>query len=389
MIKSQPANVVELLQSMVRHNSVSSAISGRPKAEATLGDHLVRCAKWFDLPVKRMPVDGRADQLLVTHEVDPAAPWLLFDSHMDTVAVDGMTVEPFGGEVRSGRVYGRGSCDTKGTGAAMLWAMQQYAKSEQRGNNVALYFGVDEEAGMHGVSSFLKRDYPALGFTPKGVIVGEPTELHPVVAHNGVVRWRVHTKGLAAHSSVPHEGRSAISMMMKLLTAIEHEYIPSLKAEHELTGPAACSVNMIQGGCSPNIIPDHCVIDVDRRVVPGEDVTKILAEFVAVLDAARGEDTSLAYNVDVGTGCPPLLGTGNAALTAFIRQVLADHALPTMLLGAPYGTHAGHYANAGLPAVVFGPGEIDRAHTRDESIGIEQLERGVEVYLTLMQRTIG
>ena len=385
---SQLASVIELLQAMVRIDSVNSAMSGKPKAESALGDYLVKCAKAFDLEVKRLPVEGRADQLLLTHEAAAGAPWLLFDSHMDTVAVDGMTVEPFGGELRSGKVFGRGACDTKGTGAAMLWAMKQYAESGEQGNNVALYFGVDEEAGMHGVQAFLKHDYPKLGFTPKGVIVGEPTELHPVVAHNGVVRWRVHTHGVAAHSSVPHEGRSAISMMMKLLEALERNYIPNLNAEHALTGRAACSVNMIEGGSALNIIPDHCMIEVDRRVVPGEDTSRLLPEFVAVLDQVRSEQEELEYNVDVGTGCPPRLSSGNELLTAFIKQVLADQDLPTMLLGAPFGTHAGHYANAGLPAVVLGPGEIDKAHTRDESISTEQLERGAEVYLALMRRPI-
>ncbi len=385
---AMPTDVIQTLQAMVRIDSVNSAISGKPKAESALGDWLSKCAKAYGLQVKRLPVEGRADQVLVTHEVDPDAPWLLFDSHMDTVAVDGMTVEPFGGEVREGRLYGRGACDTKGTGAAMLWALKRYAESGEIGNNVALFFGVDEEVGMHGVTTFLKHDYPKLGFTPAGVIVGEPTELHPVIAHNGVVRWRVQTHGVAAHSSVPHEGRSAISMMMRLIWAIEQGYIPSLNAEHELTGHAACSVNLIKGGSAANIIPDRCVIDVDRRVVPGEDLSRLLPDFVDVLDKVRREDPTIDYTLDVGTNNPPLLPTGNVALTDFIKQVLAGHDLPTLVLGAPFGTHACHYANAGLPAVVIGPGEIDKAHTRDEYISLAQLEHGVEVYLGMMRRPI-
>jgi len=373
---------------MVRVDSVNSAISGRPKAESELVGLLSKSAKSYGLKVTRLPVEGRADQLLVTHEVAPDAPWLLFDSHMDTVAVDGMTVEPFGAEIRQGRLYGRGACDTKGTGAAMLWALKGYAESSDAGNNIAIFFGVDEEAGMHGVNAFLKHDFPKLGFTPKGVIVGEPTELHPVIAHNGVIRWRIQTHGKAAHSSVPHEGRSAISMMIKLIQAIENDYIPVLTAEHDLTGRAACSINLIRGGSAANIIPDHCQIDVDRRVVPGEDPSRLLPDFVAILDKARASDPTIDYTLEVGTNNPPLLPSGDESLLDAIKQVLKGHGLPTMVLGAPFGTHACHYSNAGLPAVVFGPGEIDQAHTKDEYISLDQLALGVTVYGDLMRQPI-
>ncbi len=386
---AKPDNVIETLQAMVRIDSVNSAVSGKPKAEAALCDWLEKTAKGFGLATRRLPLHGRADQLLVTHEAHADAPWLMFDSHMDTVAVDGMTIEPYGGEVRSGRLYGRGACDTKGTGAAMLWAMKQYAQETQRPNNIALLFGVDEEVGMHGIISFLKHDYPGLGFVPRGVIVGEPTELRPIIAHNGVIRWRVTTHGVAAHSSVPHEGRSAISMMMRLMHVIESEYISGLTAEYELTGPAACSVNMIRGGSAPNIIPDHCVIDVDRRVVPGEDYEAILPTLIEVLDRVRAEDPTLDYKVDVGTSHPPLLPSGDETLLTMVKDVLAGLDLPTLTVGAPFATHASHYANAGLPTVVLGPGEIDQAHTKDEYISTDQLERGVEVYRALMQHPIG
>lgn len=386
---TKPGTVIETLQAMVRIDSVNSALSGKPKAETALCGWLEKTAKGFGLSTRRLPLQGRADQLLVTHEVQADAPWLMFDSHMDTVAVDGMTIDPFGGDIREGRLYGRGACDTKGTGAAMLWAMKQYALDGKGPNNIALLFGVDEEVGMHGVVSFLKHDYPGLGFVPRGVIVGEPTELRPIIAHNGVTRWQITTHGVASHSSVPHDGRSAISMMVRLIHAIESDYIPGLTAEHDLTGHAACSVNMIRGGSAPNIIPDQCVIDVDRRVVPGEDIEAVLPGFIAVLDSVRAEAPTLEYTLEVGTSHAPLLPAGGEGLLASIKGVLAGLGLPTLAVGAPFGTHASHYSNAGLPAVVLGPGEIDQAHTRDEYISTDQLERGVDVYRALMCHPIG
>jgi len=379
-----PDSLVQTLQAMVRIDSVNGALRDRSCAETELCDWLEHTAKVWGLKTRRLAVKGRSDQLLVTHEVYADAPWLLFDSHMDTVAVDGMTVDPFGGELRDGRVYGRGACDTKGTGAAMLWALRDYAQCEPGPNNIALLFGVDEEVGMFGIDSFLKNDYPGLGFVPRGVIVGEPTELHPVVAHHGLIRWKVTTNGVAAHSSVPHEGRSAISMMARLIRSIEDNYIAKLTAEHELAGCAACSINMIRGGSATNIIPDTCVIDVDRRVAPGEDFASVLSTFAGVLDAVKEEDVGMKYTVEAVTTHPPLLAEGGEALLATINGVLTGLELPTLSLGAPFATHGSYYCLAGLPTVVFGPGEIHKAHTRDEYISTDQLQSGAEVYRALM-----
>lgn len=374
---------------MVRIDSVNSALTGRPCAEAGLCDWIEHTAQGWGLKTRRLAVKDRADQLLITHEVGAGSPWLLFDSHMDTVAIDGMTVDPFGGELRGGRVYGRGACDTKGTGAAMLWALRQYAEQGPGPNNIALLFSIDEEVGMVGIKAFLKHDYPELGFVPVGVIVGEPTELHPVIAHNGLIRWKVTTHGVAAHSSVPHEGRSAISTMMRVVQAIETKYIPGLTAEHELTGRAVCSVNMIHGGSAPNIIPDRCVIDVDRRVAPGENFAAVLLAFTGVLDAIKKDDPSLDHSIEVTTTHPPLLPDDSGALLAATKDVLAQQGLPGLSLGAPFATHAGYYCQAHLPTIVLGPGEAHKAHTKDEYISTDQLERGVGIYLGLMRSRIG
>lgn len=402
MLAKEPDNLVELLQAMVRIDSVNGSVSGRSCAEVELGDWLEKTTTGWGLTTKRIPVPERADQILITHEAHEDRPWLMFVSHMDTVAVDGMTVEPFGGELSDGKIFGRGACDTKGTGAAMLWAMKQYAESCSEdnpgvhpgafpvGNNIALLFSVDEEVGMRGVASFLNNDYAALRFGAqnlRGVIVGEPTELHPVIAHHGLIRWKITTHGLAAHSSVPHDGKSAISSMIKLVQAIEQNYIPSLTAEHPLTGHAACSVNVIRGGSATNIIPDACMIDVDRRVAPGEDFDSITPAFTGVLESVKAQHPEIDYTVEVVTTHAPLLPDGGESLLATIKDVLKAQGLPTMSLGAPFATEASYFCKASLPSVVIGPGEIHKAHTKDEYISVDQLQRGAAFYLGLMQST--
>lgn len=380
-----PESVTELLQAMVRVDTVNSALTGKPGAEAELVELLASYAGQWMLEVELLPVEGQASQLLLTHRVGPGRPWVLFDSHLDTVAVDHMTIEPFGAELRDGRVWGRGTCDTKGTGAAMLWALHDYTRADDPPNNVALLFSVDEEVSMAGIQSFVHNDLPRLGWSPALAVVGEPTEHTPVVAHNGCARWTIETHGKGAHSSTPWEGHSAINDMVKALTLLQSEYIDRLDAEHGLTGRAVASVNLIKGGNAPNIIPEHCVCEVDRRVVPGEDQDSVLPTVAALLDRLKAEDGRFHYKQTLQVAHPPLLPESSAALVPLIKQALNDNGVRKPAVGAPFATHAGYLAAAGLPTLVLGPGSPYPAHTEDEWVAVDEIGLGVRVYGSLMQ----
>ena len=379
-----PESVTELLQAMVRLDSVNGALTGKDQAEAELVDLLGQYAGRWMLEVELLPVEGQADQLLLTLRVGADKPWVLFDSHLDTVAVDHMTIEPFGAELRDGKVWGRGTCDTKGTGAAMLWALKQYAQSTDPPNNVALLFSVDEEVAMTGIQSFVNTDLPRLGWSPSLVVVGEPTEHIPVVAHNGCVRWQIATHGKAAHSAVPWEGRSAINDMVHALSLIQRDYIDKLNAEHDLTGPAVASVNLISGGNAPNIIPERCTCEVDRRVVPGEDADAVLPAVAALLDTLKQGDEAFSYTQTLQVAHPPLLPESSEAVLPIVKQVLVDNGVRKPAVGAPFATHAGYLSHAGLPTLVLGPGSPYPAHTKDEWVAVDEIELGVKVYGSLM-----
>jgi len=384
MAMNPPDSVVELLQLMVREDTVNTALTGRPHPEASLVDLLGQIAGKWMLEVELLPVEGQADQLLLTYRVAQERPWVLFDSHLDTVAVDHMTIDPFAAEIRDGMLYGRGACDTKGTGAAMFWALKQYAQAEEPLNNIALLFSVDEEVAMTGIQSFLRNDLPRLGWSPSMVIVGEPTEHIPVIAHNGCVRWEIQTHGKAAHSSTPWEGHSAINDMVKALSLLQRDYIDVLDAEHDLTGRAVASVNVLHGGNAPNIIPERCVCEVDRRVVPGEDTQAVLPEVAALLDTLKQENAAFAYEQTLKVAHPPLLAESSAGVLSLVKQALNDNGVRKPAVGAPFATHAGYLAQAGLPTLVLGPGSPYPAHTKDEWVSLEEIEMGVRVYQSLM-----
>jgi acetylornithine deacetylase len=144
---------VEILTRMVAFDTVNASISHKTEPERELAIYLESLASSWGLASRRCPVPSGGFNLFLSCEVSADAPWLLFDSHLDTVSTEGMVIDPLHALFRDGRVYGRGACDTKGSGAAMLWALRQYSECKQRRLNVGLLFSVDEEAGMTGAEA--------------------------------------------------------------------------------------------------------------------------------------------------------------------------------------------------------------------------------------------
>lgn len=361
---------------MVSVETVNPAFGGPTGGEARLAEHLEGLARQWGLQSRRCPVADGAFNLLITSEVSPAAEWLLFESHLDTVSVDGMTVAPFTLTAVGDRLYGRGACDTKGTGAAMLWALQEYARQPKRTRNVGVVFAVDEEAAMTGAQAFAANEVARFSKL-RGIVVGEPTGLRPVVAHNGALRWRTITRGVAAHSADPTKGRSAIRAMLRVVEALEARFIPHANRDFPLTGRAAASINVIRGGSAVNIIPDYCEIICDRRLVPGETAAQVLAERDAAL-------AGLTVEHDGQYLAPPLPPESSAELHRWARPALEACGLDAAAAGAPYATDASHYAAAGAQVMVFGPGDIAQAHTKDEFLDRRELAKAVKAYGALL-----
>lgn len=363
---------------MVACNTVNPRLGGPPEGQLHLVDLIAAWAGRWGLSVRRFPVGRGEDNLLVFCEPSPSAPWLLFDSHLDTVAAEGMTVPPFELGERGARLHGRGSCDTKGSGAAMLWALRDYARASHRPNAVGILFTADEEVRMTGARVFAAG--PLGEYLPRlrGIVVGEPTALHPVVATNGVVRWRTIARGVAAHSSNPALGRSAISAMVRVVEAFETRYVPAVTATHPMTGKAAASVNIITGGSQVNVIPDFCAIECDRRLVPGENAGQALAQRDAALAGCPEIEHDSLYVV------PPLEEASSRRLFAWAQPHLRAAGTPSLPAGAAYVTNGSLYAAAGAQVLVLGPGHAAQAHTSDEWIARDDLLKAADVYGRLM-----
>jgi acetylornithine deacetylase len=325
---------------------------------------------------RRQRVAEGRDNLIATYTPPhPAPASVLFEAHQDTVPVDAMIVEPFGAKIEGGKLYGRGACDVKAGVAVMLAALARLVKEKPTGSaQLTVAFTVDEENGGLGVSELMRA-----GTRADYAIVAEPTLLNIVNAHKGVARWHLDVSGRACHSSRPEQGVNAIYRMTRLLRGVEL-YAEKLKGlpEHPVLGARTVSVGRVTGGVSPNTVPDFCRADVDRRLLPGETFESATADLAAFLRTLPEVDFPFTLT-QASPGCTPLDPAQSVDLVkrfgATIDSVVGKHTVHSV----PFGTDASRVAIAGVPAVVFGPGDIAQAHTKDEWIDLSQLEPAAEI----------
>ena len=379
---------VELLAQLVAIPSVSPMgreVSGAEYLETRLTEFLVRHFQRLGVPYEVHEVmPGRAN-VIARLDVPGAESTLLLDAHQDTVPVDGMVIPPFTPEIRDGRLYGRGACDVKGGMAAMLTAFARLAADPRGGrHHVVMSCTCDEESTAQGVRA-LSRLWSEPGQTsrllaqpPDLAVVAEPTGLDLVVAHKGAVRWKIRTRGRACHSSRPNEGVNAIYGMGEVLRAVEElaRELPGMVPAHPLCGVATLSVGRIEGGISVNTVPDECFIEIDRRVLPTEVAANVIPQVEQWLRArVQANFEMLPPWIDGAT----LSDHNNGPWADRLLAQVTPLAGPRQKLGAWYGTNASRIAVTGVPAVVFGPGSIEQAHTRDEWIELEQLRLATEI----------
>lgn len=306
---------------------------------------------------------GRPNVVARFGTADGTRPRLLLAPHTDTVSVVGMTIDPFGGIVREGRLWGRGASDTKGPMAAMLTAIDRCSGILPELSHEIWFAGLmGEEAGLLGSRALAAEE------TFDMVIVGEPTDLKTVCAHKGSGTVRIRASGRSAHASTPEAGINAIDLAMGSLTRLRETFIAhAAGVSHPVLGGPTMSVGTIRGGTKSNVIPDSCEIEVDLRIVPGFDADSVVA-------AAEGE------GVTVQVSTAPALNTDPDH--PLIRKLAALGAVPDR---APWFCDAAAFAARGMPAVALGPGSIAQAHTADEWISVEELERGADFFETFLR----
>ena len=280
--------------------------------------------------------------------------------HLDTVSVAGMSIDPFGGEVRDGRMYGRGASDTKGPAAAAIAAMVALAESGElpAQHTEWVFLGLaGEEDGSFGAQALCES-----GFSADLVVALEPTDRRVVCAHKGALWLTLKTSGRSAHGSAPQRGENAVYKMGKVLTVLEALASEFSERRHPLLGGASLNTGRIVGGSRINTVADFCELWVDIRThsaFAGD-------EALAMLKQRLPEDVSVEV---LRNACP--------------LDTAPDHPLVRILLEESQGqscadwfSDASVFAEYGIPSVVFGPGSIHQAHTKDEWIELDELGKG-------------
>ena len=375
-------SAIDILKDLVAINSIN------PKCQAD-GPGEVECARYVSALFQKHGIDFELQKVFpdrhnVIARLDgkERSKRLVFEAHMDTVAITGMTIPPFQPTIKEDKLYGRGACDTKGSLAGMLAALIATKDSPSRAANIVLVASVDEEHAFRGVGRFCEDCGPA-----NGAVVGEPTELDPVIAHKSAVRWRTTIHGRAAHTSRPELGRNAISQAVKLIAMVEGDWLPNVRAKkHPILDRGEMTVSLIGGGTQINFVPDTCWFEIDRRTLPGEDRPGVLGEFQRYLDAMKKDDPDFRYSIDMTMPDDWAMETDPKERIAQVAHAACKAVRPSArLCGVPYGTDASKLSRAGIPSIVLGPGSIAQAHTADEWVEVRQVEQAAEVYQQIME----
>lgn len=321
--------------------------------------------------------EGERTSVVAQASVRGARDTVLVASHLDTVPVDGMEIDPFDPRIEEGRLYGRGSCDTKSGMAAAVAALASVLERGTLARNVVLVGEADEECGSVGVRDVLARLGTRL---PDWALATEPTELHIVTAHKGIALVRLAAHGVSCHSSEPRNGRNAITAIARAVLALDSLGNEIGTRQHPKLGRPTLSVGLIGGGQAANIVPREAWLVSDRRLLPGEDEQHVRDELRGALARHEVADVTIESCV---VEKPALETPDDAPAVRVCQEALARLSLPLEPTTAAFSTDAGLFAQAGVPGVVFGPGSIAQAHTAREFVELAQVERATEFFVRL------
>jgi len=315
--------------------------------------------------------DGRYNLLA---SVGEGSPVLCLNAHSDTVPPSGRSVAK--SRVERGVVYGLGSCDDKASIAAMLGAFLELSKEDLRGR-VDLLVSVDEEISSQGVRRCIEKGYHC-----DYAVVGEPTGLDPVVAHSGLMFLDLVATGSGGHGSSPWTGRNAIEEVFRAYRRLE-EVVSSFPS-HPVLGPPSTNLGVIRGGDAPNRIPDRCEAKVDVRVMPG---TSLSAVEQALIDAVAVLGSSVRI---WKRGKPMEVAQDSKLLSTIVQKVRERTSREARPIGFRGWTEADPFRNdINADALVLGPGQVDKAHSPDESVKLAEVVDAAHIYFETALQLVG
>jgi acetylornithine deacetylase/succinyl-diaminopimelate desuccinylase len=353
--------------------------------------------------------DGRCNVIAMLPGTG-GGPRLMLNGHTDTVPPGDMP-QPFAPRIIDGQLFARGACDMKGGLAAQLYAMIGLKRADVPLAGDLIFTGViaEEDGTSLGTLDVIEN-----GPRPDMVVVAEPSDLKVIVAHKGFDYYRVEVEGVAAHSSAPHNGVSAIYHAARIVTAVEDDLLlRGLTRSHPLLGSASLNVGAIIGharneagtvlrqgpGVKPPgaTVPDTCTIYMDRRRIPGETLELVKAEIDSWLADVRGQLPGLKAEAHFTPACPelpshPPLDTDptHPLVRECLRHAEAIAGIAPKATGVPFWSDAALFNDRlGIPAIVFGPGNIAVAHSDVECVPVHELIKATRINAALALSLLG
>jgi acetylornithine deacetylase/succinyl-diaminopimelate desuccinylase len=320
----------------------------------------------------------------------PGTASLAWNGHLDVVpagSLDTWSHPPFAGDVASGKLIGRGAADMKGPIAAAMAAFAGIRRAGiALGGSLTYHLAADEEfGGVHGTKVLWERGL----LTQDAAVVGEPSELTLGLAERGGAMVVATAFGKAAHGSQPHRGVNAITSMARFLMRLE-EVLPDV--EHPLAGRPTVNAAMIEGGSAPNVVPDRCSVEIDRRLIPGEtDQDAVLGSFRDLADSLHADREEIDLRFEIREWAEPAETDPGSEIARVARGVVeAETGRRAVDTGFTGITDARFYINgAHIPTVILGPGSLTVAHTADEWVDVGELVAGAPIYARLFVGFLG
>lgn len=356
-------------------NPMGKNVSGEIYSEKQIAAFIRTFLHALAVDVRMESVDPNHPNVIAIIDAGKAETVLL-EAHMDTVSHENMSISPFDPKLENGLLFGRGSCDTKSALAVYLYAVEQML---QRGyswkRNLILAAVHDEEYSFGGA-----RQLAQMNLNATFALAGEPTSLNIIHAHKGVCRFLLSTPGKSAHAALPWLGESAIYKMGEVIKRLEAYAQRLVEKNHVELGPATMNIGRIWGGETVNTVPSTCTIEIDHRLLPGDNYDSIRTALEQELQGIAD------YRLD-----PPYLeapGVYNDKNSLACRELLSAcqaAGWTPALKTAHYATDASILNAAGIPTIVFGPGDIEKAHTAAECIAMRDIEKAAEIMLALLR----
>jgi acetylornithine deacetylase/succinyl-diaminopimelate desuccinylase-like protein len=361
--------ILPLLERLVSIDSVNPALGG--PGEAEIAAFVAGWAREAGLEVEVDEAAPGRPNVIATARGSGGGKTLLLNAHLDTVGFGSMA-EPLRPRVEGGKLYGRGAYDMKGGLAACLVAAAESGRRGLRGD-VVVTAVIDEELSSVGTQLALER------VRPDAAIVAEPTEMRVCVAHKGFVAFEVETEGRAAHGSRPDLGVDAIAKMGHVLVGLD-ALDRSLRERptHPLLGAGSLHAGVVAGGSEFSTYPDRCLLQAERRTVPGESVDHVESEIQGLLGRLRRGDDDFRGTWRVVAARHPF----EVARTEEIVRLVGGYAGATEPVGAAFWTDAALIAEGLVPTVVFGPGG-EGAHAAVEWVSLADVERCAAIFLSV------